>query len=368
MLYGSAGRGLREESDQEFTQDTPGVIATAVGVPNDSVAGAAAAGAVDVLYSTRGGVRAGADQLWTQDTSGVNGIAASFARFGHALAAADFDDDGDDDLAIGLPGGRINGVRAGAVSVLYSSHGRLDQAGDLLWSQGAHGIKARPEASDDFGWSLATGDVDQDGDVELAIGVPFEDLGGVRDAGAVNLLYSGRDGLKSADTMLSQASPGSKGAIETGDRFGYTLASADFDNDYEDDLAVGVPTEDIGGIADAGAVNVVYGSERTGLSRRDTFFSQASAGVKGRPGAFDNFGLSLAVGDFDGESHADLAIGVPLDRVGSFPNAGVVNVLHGRHGALSAAADQLWTQGTPGIKGAVGNDGFGWSLGAGGSR
>lgn len=458
VIYGSRARGLREDRDDEFTQDTPGVIATAepndrfgstvatgdfdcdgyadlavgapgedlgglantgavsvlygsrgglttrdtffdqgygdipgtreaeqdfgaalavgdfddngcadlaVGVPDDSVGGAPGAGAVDVLYGTRRGLRAGPDQLWTQNTSGVKGLAGSFHRFGHSLAAADFDGDGDDDLAIGLPGGRINGVRAGAVTVLYSSRGRLRQEGDQLWSQGAAGIKGGPEASDGFGWSLATGDVDQDGDVELAIGVPFEDLGGVRDAGAVNLLYSGRRGLKRADTMLSQASPGIKGALETGDRFGYTLASADFDNDYEDDLAVGAPTEDIGEIADAGAVNVVYGSERTGLSRRDAFFSQGTAGVKGAPEAFDNFGLSLTVGDFDGEGHADLAVGAPLDSVGGFANAGAVNVLYGRHGALATSSDQLWTQGTRGIKGAVGNDRFGWSLGAG---
>ena len=458
VIYGSRGRGLREDRNQQFTQDTPGIIATAetgdrfgaalatgdfdcdghadlaigapgeqlgsarasgavtvlyggarglttrdtffdqgyagvpgtresnqsfgaalaagdfdangcddlaVGVPGDSVHGAPAAGAVDVLYATPAGVRGGAAQLWTQDTSGVKGLAAAFHRFGRSLAAADFDGDGDDDLAIGLPGGRIDGVRAGAVSVLYSSRGRLRQAGDQLWSQGARGIKGAPEASDGFGWALAAGDLDQDGDVELAIGVPFEDLGDTRDAGAVNLLYSGRHGLKSADAFITQGSPGIKGAPEPSDRFGFALASGDFDHDYEDDLAIGVPLEDLRGTSDAGAVNVIYGSERTGVSRRDDFWSQGSRGVKGGLGAFDDFGSTLAVGDFDGEGHDDLAIGAPLDSVQGAADAGAVNVIYGSHRALTAAGDQLWTQGTRGIKGAVGDDGFGSAFGTG---
>ena len=36
---------------------------------------------------------------------------------------------------------------------------------------------------------------------------------------------------------------------------------ADFNGDGIDDLAVGVPGEDIGGTTNAGAVNIIYGSE-----------------------------------------------------------------------------------------------------------
>ncbi len=129
----------------------------AIGAPMDSVGGHDDAGAVNVLYGSAGsGLREDADQEFTQDTLGVIATAEANDRFGAALAAGDFDDDGDDDLAIGLPGGRINGVRAGAVSVLYSSRGRLGQAGDQLWSQGAPGVKGAV-GNDGFGWSLGAG-------------------------------------------------------------------------------------------------------------------------------------------------------------------------------------------------------------------
>jgi hypothetical protein len=35
---------------------------------------------------------------------------------------------------------------------------------------------------------------------------------------------------------------------------------ADFDDDGFADLAIGIPFEDVGGIAEAGAVNVLYGT------------------------------------------------------------------------------------------------------------
>lgn len=43
------------------------------------------------------------------------------------------------------------------------------------------------------------------------------------------------------------------------DRFGDVLVALDFDESY-DDLAVGVPNEDAGNIADAGWVEVLYGT------------------------------------------------------------------------------------------------------------
>jgi hypothetical protein len=73
----------------------------AVGIPDDTVADAPAAGAVAVMYSTRRGVVPGRDQIWTQNTPGINGLSAPYHRFGGSLAAGDLDGDGEDDA----PGG-----------------------------------------------------------------------------------------------------------------------------------------------------------------------------------------------------------------------------------------------------------------------
>ena len=57
-------------------------------------------------------------------------------------------------------------------------------------------------------------------------------------------------------------------AAEAFDLFGYSLAAGDFNGDDFDDLAVGVVGEDVavfqGDAANAGAINVLYGSAEDG--------------------------------------------------------------------------------------------------------
>ncbi len=64
---------------------------------------------------------------------------------------------------------------------------------------------------------------------------------------------------------------------------------------------------------------------------------------------FDEFGKALATGDFDGDGFDDLAIGAPLENVGATSDAGLLHVLYGAPGGLSANGNQVWTRfdGTP---------------------
>jgi FG-GAP repeat len=120
---------------------------------------------------------------------------------------------------------------------------------------------------------------------------------------------------------------------------------ADFDNDGFPDLAIGVIGEDAG---TEGAVNVLYGTP-TGLSGAGgQFFTQDSPGVPGAAEPDDGFGRTLAVGDFDRDGFADLAIGVLDEDVGSIADAGAVNVLYGSTGGLTGTGGQIFTQTVPG--------------------
>jgi hypothetical protein len=107
---------------------------------------------------------------------------------------------------------------------------------------------------------------------------------------------------------------------------------ADFNNDGFADLAVGAPFESIGGVVAGGAVSVLYGTP-TGLAAGGSqLFTQNSPGVVGAAASGDFLGDALAAGDFNNDSFADLAIGVPLEEVGSARDAGAVNVLPGSAG------------------------------------
>ncbi len=220
------------------------------------------------------------------------------------------------------------------------------------------------EAGDQFGRALAAGDFDGDGYEDLAVGVPYEDQDGLTNVGMVVVFYGSSSGLDGGSWEKFTQNSVAGAANEDSDLFGYRLAAGDFDADGKDDLAVGVPYEDIGTTANSGAVMVFYGSN-SGLSPSSTeVITQDSV-----PGcaveANDYFGMALAVGDFDGDQHDDLAIGIPYEDTEGATSAGRLAVLFGASAGLLPADYQLINQGA--IPGATSedNDHFGYSLAAG---
>ena len=411
VIYGSSAglsavpAGDTGRSDQFWTQNSTGVedvaegneyfgsaIASgdfnadgfsdlATGVYGEKIGTQFGAGAVNLIYGSSIGLRASpapdgsgrADQFWSQDSPGVDNQAGSFDRFGSSLAVGDFNGDGKDDLAIGALGDDAGdtGV-AGAVNVLYGSSSGLQTSSpaDQFWTQDTPGVEETAEGFDFFGWSLAAGDFNSDGKDDLAIGVRGENgLGGNTSpgAGAVNVLYGSSSGLQTsspADQLWDQDSAGVDDAAAVGDGFGSSLAVGDFNNDGREDLAVGAPGEEIGG-----GVNLLYGS-LSGLqtsSPADQFWSQDSPGVEDVSEDFDQFGNSLASGDFNYDGFMDLAIGAPHED-GAVTEMGVVHVLYGTSSGLSAVImpDQRWTQNSPGVNDAVeAGDLFGSTLAVG---
>jgi hypothetical protein len=97
------------------------------------------------------------------------------------------------------------------------------------------------------------------------------------------------------DEFWHQDTSGIGDAAEPFDRFGSSLAAANFGKSAAADLDVGVQSEDVGAVAGAGAVAVLYGSA-SGLSAAgDQFWHQSVAGVVGEGvEEFDLFGQVLS--------------------------------------------------------------------------
>jgi hypothetical protein len=97
-----------------------------------------------------------------------------------------------------------------------------------------------------FGFCTQPGDFNGDGYDDLAIGIELKGISGHPNAGAVQVLYGSPVGLQvdgvegPNDQIWSQDSPGVQEDSESGDGFGRALASADFNADGFDDLAIGV--------------------------------------------------------------------------------------------------------------------------------
>jgi hypothetical protein len=362
----------------DFNND--GFADLAVGVPFEDIGATVDAGAVNILYGSENGLTGAGSQLFWQGAAGVADSAEPGDLFGFALAVGDFNDDGVADLAVGVPFEDIGAtVDAGAVNILYGSGSGLTGTSSQLFSQGPGGVAGSAEPGDLFGFALAAGDFIDLHVSDLAVGVPLEDIGATVDAGAINALYGSGSGLTGTGSQLfSQGSGGVAGSAEIDDEFGYALAVGDYNNDLVDDVAVGVPFENIGAIQDAGAVNVLNGSvvpdiePGGGLTGAGSqLFWQGAAGVAGSAEAGDVFGIALGAGDFDSADaspDADLAVGVVGEDIGAIRDAGAVTVLYRAlpAGGLSGAGSQLFWQGAAGVAGsAEADDGLGFGLAAG---
>ncbi|MFN2511025.1 MAG: FG-GAP repeat protein, partial [Pyrinomonadaceae bacterium] len=245
----------------------------------------------------------------------------------------------------------------GLVHIIPGSQNGLRGESAQTLDQNTPGIGGGAEDGDQFGRSLAVGDFQADLRDDLAIGVPFEDLmsNTQADAGAVHVLFgsfnSGEMVTTEGDMFISQAEL-SGVSVEAGDRFGWSLAVGRFDSDFQEDLAIGSPGEDINAIVDAGIVNVLYGSTFGPSLTGAQTWHQDTANIPDSADTGDHFGYALSAWNYGKSSQSDLAIGAPFEDVGQLADAGVVTVIYGTSTGLAATAAnpaQLWHQDVSGI-------------------
>ncbi len=345
---GSCSPGVTGDFNDDGTSDL------AVAAPKYNVSGNAEAGGVNVLYGSGTGLTGTGSQFWTQDSTGVSGFVEPGDQFGFCLAAGDFDGDGASDLAVGAPAEDVGSIKnAGSVNIIYGSLTGLDGAGSQLWTQDSAAVLDHSEKGDRFGSALAAGDFDGDGNDDLAIGVPFETLGTNAQAGEVEVLFGTGSGLTGTNSQVwRQGGTGQlQGHPEKGDHVGAALAAGDFNGDLNDDLAIGVPLEDLyQDTTDNGVVQVLYSAGAGGLSSTGTqLFHEDLKNVPGVSKSGDQFGGSLAGGDFNNDTFDDLAIGVPLNTDKFAIQGGSLHAFYGSSKRLVISGNQYFRQGSGGV-------------------
>ena len=299
----------------------------AVGAPGENTF----RGAVFVINGSASGLNGNGSSRWRQGSDDIRDDDDQGDFFGIALAAGDFDGNGFDDLAVGVPG---EDGSEGVVNVIYGSGGGLTSNGNQRWQQGDDRdgrLEGGREDNDAFGSDLVAGDFNGDGFDDLAVGVPGENAS----RGAVNVIYGSNGRLTAnGNQRWSQQQDDITGGAERGNAFGNAVDAADYNGDGFEDLAVGLPGED------GGSVIVIYGSSGRLVSAGNQRWRQGDNGILDKAERNNRFGLELRSGDFNVDGFADLAIGTP----GEDDSQGVVHIIHGSEDDLTSEGNQLWRQ------------------------
>jgi hypothetical protein len=261
------------------------------------------------------------------------GLPAAHAGAGRAAAdcatttaRSDVNGDGFDDIVAGDPFADVRGVLgAGAVYVLLGSEEGPGR-GDMM-------VLSAPDGrdGDGFGWSVRTAHLDEDRCLDIVVGAPYADSGGVTDSGAAYVFTGTAEGTPTGERVEAPGRRREKAA-----HFGWSLAAVDGRDGEPSIVAIGAPHEDAEGVKDSGAVYLRYrGSDGEVTLDRLT---QGSEGVIGNSEPGDQFGWSLVFGRLGGDAaRTDLVVGTPyedVDGVGQqreaqgIPDVGGVTIVH----------------------------------------
>lgn len=220
---------------------------------------------------------------------------------------SDVNGDGVRDLIIADPEATVGSAgRAGAVQVVYGGAGAV-----ATLTEDTAGIGGVAAEGEQFGSAVAVYDVNLDGCQDVAVGAPFENVNGVRAAGAVFVLLGSPAGLAAGPASLvwHQDLAEIADGAEAEDWFGFALAAGQTAAG-EGYLVIGAPGEDLGTAVDTGVVHYVRGG-------RHSVLDQSAAGANETD---DRFGSSVA------GSPSHLAVGHPGEDVGGQGFAGAVSV------------------------------------------
>lgn len=259
------------------------------------------------------------------------------ADLGFAVAAGDINGDGYDDAVLGAPHADVGAaIDAGRVVVRF---------GPSFTSQQILSAPI-PQASAEFGYAVACGDINGDGRCDVVVGAPTETVGLLGDVGRV-YIYLG----PALTTVTTLDMPAGSAAAD----FGQALAIGDVVGDGTNDLVVGAPEAQVAG-ATAGRTLVFTGPA----------FGLAATVSSPAPGAGRQFGWTVATANIDGTGKADVIVGEPNAPVGALVEAGKAYVYLSSGVALTLSA--TLTEPTPELSaefgrtlatGDINNDGFG---------
>ncbi|MCL2325141.1 MAG: FG-GAP-like repeat-containing protein [Proteobacteria bacterium] len=246
--------------------------------------------------------------------------------FGLTMCVGDFNRDGIDDLVAGyLSSTSTMGPRASNVILLTMRRQWAKKSFDIASKLFGKTIMSRPVARNVRALhTCAIGDFNDDGLLDIALGMPIDTFDRQESVGSVAIVYHP---FKYSGMTLNLGEPNPTWGIrligsQPGAQFGYSLASGDFTGDGRDDLAVSAPNRLIRGPDAEGAVYIFEGSKWP----QSSGIQPDSLQISGQGGSF---GFKLQTHDVNRDNRPDLVVSAPFVQIAGAPEAGAVNIYLG---------------------------------------
>lgn len=270
------------------------------------------AGVVHVMF---GPVGTGTRDL--SDSSDVVFNSAERVHLGAGLAIADLNNDGFDDLAMAAPKGHE--FSNGLISIFFGPI----ESGEIMLPDEVDATLHGANSNDQAGTRMTTGDVNGDGIVDLVVGAPFADPGGLSAAGEAYVIFGP---LPAGDNDVSAVADITIRGVETEAQAGDGLAVGDLNGDGINELIVSAIRASEGSQFGMGKVYVFTGPVQPGTMDLQ---SSPDITIVGEISA-DRLGKGVAVGDVNSDGVNDLVMTAPFtDPASVGDSAGTTYAIYG---------------------------------------
>ncbi|MEW5760049.1 MAG: putative Ig domain-containing protein [Candidatus Thermoplasmatota archaeon] len=244
-------------------------------------------------------------------------------NYGFSIATGDLNNDGFDDIAIGEP--HADAFGTGDVGKVYIYYGKFNASANLTYNY-QDVLLVGSSGGDHFGYALATGDVNGDGCDDLIVSAPYADVPNKWSVGKVYVYFGSKNGLDvNVDVIIA--------GEDIDDYIGLALSTGDLNGDGYDEVIIGTYAEDADGIEESGRVYVHNGSASGTIQTPSLTINGSDYEQR--------FGWSLATGNFNNDSYEDLVIGARLNNDWQNWENGRAYIYYGSASGIKGAYDVI---------------------------